>query len=102
MPVEGGSSKVGFPSGITLKLPFKVLKAKRAVKAAGFQSGKFRPSHGALRLEVLVPIVFEDWDFSVEDGPSIVRKKLLERAGFSSLEEVKVEPRRKINKKVGC
>jgi hypothetical protein len=39
-----------------------ILRAKRAIMRAGFQSGVFKPKAGTLTVEVHVPVCFTDFD----------------------------------------
>jgi len=43
-----------------MNLSERVLAAKRAIFAAGFASGKFKPQGDALVVDVLVPVTFYD------------------------------------------
>jgi len=59
-----------------MRLQDKILKARKAIRAAGFASGKFKPSGTALRVDIIVPVTFDDFDLSMVDLAHYVRDKI--------------------------
>lgn len=50
-----------------MRLQDRVLKAKQAIRAAGFHSGQFKPGGKSLRVDVVVPVTFHDFDKSQDE-----------------------------------
>ena len=65
---------------VRLRLQDRILRARHAIRDAGFNSHKYKPKGGVLRVDVLVPVYFDDGCFFRDDLENSVRQQISDAA----------------------
>lgn len=90
----------------SIPLHESILRAKKAIKAAGFQSGSFKPRGGTLTVDVTVPVCFDDWTLDenglrqcvfdkIADAVADREEKLQTPTVFKASQKAVVNPQKK-------
>jgi hypothetical protein len=71
-----------------MRLQHRILAARKAITAAGFKSGKYKPKGGVLNVEVIVSVPFEDCSLPVDELKAAVLRRVRERCSPTRVEPV--------------